>query len=155
MHRRRDRGTFRDIERAPKEAFDVGHDVDRGVGRVAIVHDHDRHVVLGYERGHVGIALQPPNVVDHHGARIERPCRDLGLHRIDRDGDADLLEPRQDRCQPRQLFLGRDRNHPAIGTGGFGPDIDDVGTLSYHALGLGDGSLRHRGNVRHRRTDPA
>ena len=43
----RDAGARGDLERAREERRDIGHDVDRGIGGLAVVHDDDRHGVLG------------------------------------------------------------------------------------------------------------
>ena len=125
-----------------KKSVDVGDDVDRRIGGVAIVHDDDRRAVFGDDARHVGVALQAPHVVDDRGARIERPGRNRGLHRIDRDRNADVADRRQDRLEPRAFFLRRYRTHAAIGPRRFGADIDDVGAFGGHAPGLRDGCRR-------------
>ena len=73
----RDAGAVGDLERAGKERRDVGHDVDGRIGGLAVVHDDDRHGVLGHHARHVGIALQAPDVVDDRRAGGERRKRHL------------------------------------------------------------------------------
>src|SRR5258707_14520250 len=73
----------RDVERAGKERADVGDDVDRRVGGLAIMHDDHRRGMLGNDPGKLAIALEAPDVVDDGGAGRERPGRDLGLHGVD------------------------------------------------------------------------
>ena len=79
-----DAGALGDLQRASKERLDIGDDVDGRVGRLAVMHDDDRHAVFGDDRGHGGIALQAPDVVDDGGALVERPGGDLGLDGVDR-----------------------------------------------------------------------
>ena len=43
----RDAGARGDFERAGKERRNIRHDVDRGIGGVAVVHDDDRDGMLG------------------------------------------------------------------------------------------------------------
>ncbi len=100
----RDAGARGDFERAREELGDVGDNVDGWIGGIAIVHDDDGRIVLGDDARHVGVALQPPHVVDDRGAGLERPGRHGGLHRVDRDRNAEPDHGRQDagkaRCAP-------------------------------------------------------
>ena len=86
----RDAGLVGDVERMVEERVDVGDDADGGIGLVAVVHDDDRHAMLADHAGHVGIALQAPDVVDDADAQPERPIGDLRLHGVDRDRRAQL-----------------------------------------------------------------
>ncbi len=132
----RDAGLFRDAERIIEERVDVGYDADGGLGLVAVVHDDDRHAMLADHAGHVGIALQAPDVVDDARAQAERPIGDLRLQRVDRDGHAHLHHGREHGLQPRQLLLERHRLGAAIGAGRFGADVDDVGAFLDHLPGM-------------------
>ena len=106
----RDAGARRDLERAGEERHHVGHDVDAGIGVVAVVHHDDRHAVLGGHARHVRIALQAPDVVDDRGALVERPGGDLRLDGVDRDRQAELARPR---ARPAQAAPVRLRPIPA------------------------------------------
>ena len=46
--------------------------------------------------------------------------------------------------QPRQFLLERDRLGAAIGPGGFGADVDDVGAFLDHLLGMLERDARGR-----------
>jgi hypothetical protein len=138
----RDAGLARNAERAREERLDVGHDVDRRVGLVAIMHDHDRCSVLGHDRGHVGVALQAPHVVDHGGALGERPAGHLGLHRVDRDRRAERADGREHRRESAPLLLGAHPHGAAIGARRLGADVDDVGAVCDHLSRVGDRPLR-------------
>jgi hypothetical protein len=108
----------------------------------AIVHDDDRHGVLGDDARHIGVALQAPDVVDDARAGFERYARNGRLHAVDRDRHAECDDLGQDRRQPPQLLLARDRDHAAIGTGGFGTDIEGVGAIDGEPPGMLDCALR-------------
>ena len=108
---------------------------------VAVVHDDDGRMARRQQPGHVGIALQAPDVVGDGGAGIERPGDDGRFHAVDRDGDTERHDFGQDRLQPLQFFVGRDRLR-AIGPGGFRADVDDVGAFGDHAPGLRQRALR-------------
>ena len=92
--------------------------------------------MLGDHAGHVRVALQTPDVVDDAGALPERPVGDLRLQRVDRDWGAQLYHGRHHVPQPRQLLLQRDRLGAAIGSGGLGADVDDVGAFLDQLLGM-------------------
>ena len=131
----RNPGLRGDVERAGKEGRDILHDVDAGIGAVAVMHDDDGHIALGDQAGHAAIALQAPDVVGDRSAMIQRPGDDGRFHAVDRDGNAERNDIRQHRLQPFQFFsaeIGSD----AIGSGGFRADVDDVGALGDHAPGL-------------------
>ena len=68
---------------------DVLHDVDAGIGAIAVMHDDDGCLARGEQAGHAVVALQAPDVVGDHGALVQRPGDDLGLHAVDGDGDAE------------------------------------------------------------------
>ena len=72
----RDAGAVGDRERTGEERRDVGHDVDRRVGSLAIVHDDHRNAALRDHARHVGVALQAPDVVGDGGPGVERPGGD-------------------------------------------------------------------------------
>ena len=91
--------------------------------------------------GHVGIALQAPDVVGDGGTLIQRPGDDGRFHAVDGDGNTEGDDLGQYRPQPLQFFIGRDRLR-AIGPGGFRADIDDVGALGDHAPGLRQRAIR-------------
>ena len=95
----RDAGACRDVERTGEERRDVGHDVDRGIGGLAVVHDDDRHAVVGDHARHVGVALQAPDVVDDGRAGAERPAGHFGLHGVDRYRHAERHGRRQHRAR--------------------------------------------------------
>ena len=59
--------------------------------------------------GHVGIALQAPDVVGDGCACIERPGDDGRFHAVDRYGNTEGNDVGQDRLQALQFFIGRDR----------------------------------------------
>src|SRR5215475_14807006 len=81
----RNAGARRDGERAFEEGGDVGHDVDERVDDIAVVHDNDRRPVARDDAGHLGIALQTPDIVDDGGATVECPGCDHRLHGVDRN----------------------------------------------------------------------
>ena len=132
---RRNSGLRGDVERTREEVGDILHDVDAGIGAVAVMHDDDGRAALGDQAGHAGIALQAPDVVGDGGALIERPGDDGRFHAVDRDGNAERHHVRQHRLQPFQFFVRRDRLR-SIGPGGFRADVDDVGALGDHPPGL-------------------
>ena len=137
----RNAGALGDTERAGEEPVDVGHDVDRRIGALAVVHDDDRHGVPGHDAGHVGIALQTPHVVDDAGARRERQLRDRAFM-VSIDTAPRARHRGQHRLEPPR-FLASARPAPRRHRDGWTPpDIDDVGALRHHAPGLGDGGLR-------------
>ena len=74
-----------DFDRSAEKPLDVLDDVERGVDLGAVVHDADRRAVLGRDPRDVGVALQPPDVVDDRGSGLERGGRDARFHRVDRD----------------------------------------------------------------------
>src|ERR1700733_7523825 len=125
-----------DFERAREELRNVGDDIDRGVGGVAIVHDDDGGAVFGDNARHVGIALEAPNVVDDGGSGFKRPGGHGSFDRVDRNRNADRGDSRQDRFKPLALFLERNRASTAVWPGRFRPDVDDVGALGAEAPGL-------------------
>ena len=139
-----DAGAFGERERAGEEGGDVGHDVDRRIGGLAVVHDDDRHGMPGDHGRHVGIALQAPHVVDDAGAGGERQLRHLRLHGVDRYRHPEPGHRGQHRLEALR-FLAR-------GTGVAVPygrvelrfDIDDVRTLRHDAAGMFDGGGRIR-----------
>ncbi len=134
-----DAGARGDVERARKECRDIGHDVDRWIGGLAVVHDDHRHGVLGHHPRQAAVALQTPHVVDDRGAGRERPGRHLGLHGVDRDRNAESDDRWKDRRKPAHFLLERDRHRAAVGTSRLRADIQDVGALRDHPAGLVDG----------------
>ena len=142
-----------------KKASDVLHDVDRGIGGLAIMHDDDGRFAFGHEARHAGVALQAPDVVGDDSAMVERPGHDLRLHAVDRDGDAERNDVGKHRLQSPQFLFRRDRLCAAIGPGEFRADIDDVGALGDHAARLRQRAFRRdegaaigkgiRGDVQH------
>ena len=75
------------------------------------------------------------DVVHHHGSEPDRPARDLGLRRVDRDRQAVQLF--EDRQHAAQLLVDRDtfRARP----GRFAADVDKGGAFPQHAPRRGDG----------------
>ena len=132
---RRNTGLRRDLERAGEEGRDILHDVDAGIGAVAVVHDDHGHIARRDQAGHVGIALQAPDIVGDRSAMIQRPGDDGRFHAVDRDGNAERDHIGQHRLQPLQLFVRRDGSR-SIGPGGFRADVDDIGAFGDHAPGL-------------------
>ena len=128
-------------ERSKKAVTSATMSIAR-IGGLAIVHDDDGRVVLGDDARHVGVALQPPHVVDDRGAGLERPGRHGGLHGVDRDRDAERDHGRQDRGKARALLIERHGDRIAVRTRGFRADIEDVGAFGGKALRLGDGGCR-------------
>ncbi len=122
-----------------KNADDIGHDVDRGVGGLAIMHDDHRHAAFGDDAGKLAVALQAPHVVDDRGAGRERPSRDLGLHGVDGDRNAERHGGRQDGRKAPHFLLDWHRYGAAVGAGRFGADIQNVGTLRDHPARLVEG----------------
>ena len=132
----------RDLERAGEEGGDVLHDVDAGIGAVAVVHDDD------------GRNGAPPPA---------RPCRGRAAGprrrwRWRRPRRAPRRRPRISCCRWRRERRAR-RRRPStgcsrrssssaetgcapIGPGGFRADVDDVGALGDHAPGLRQRALR-------------
>jgi len=122
-------------ERSRKIVGDILHDIERGVGAVAVMHDDDRRMTLRQQGRHRGIALQAPDVVGDDGACIQRPADDGRFHAVDGYGDTEGNDLGEYRAQACQFFIGRDRLR-AIGAGGLRADIDEVGALGRHAAGL-------------------
>src|SRR5690349_13528798 len=58
----RDAGVRGNLQRAAKERGYICHDVDRRIGRLAVVHDDHRHRRLGYYPRKLALALQAPDV---------------------------------------------------------------------------------------------
>ena len=101
-----------------------------GSARLAIVHDDDRRAVLGDDARHVGIALQAPHVIDDGRAGLERPARHGGFARIDRNGDAERNDGRQNGLKPFALLVERHADRAAIGPRRFRADVEDVGAFA-------------------------
>ena len=136
----RNAGLRGDVERPREEGGDILHDVDAGIGAVAVVHDDHGHAARRDQRRHAGIALQPPDVVGDGSALIERPGDDRRFHAVDRDGNAQRDDLRQHRLQPLQFVVRGDRLG-AVGPGRFRADVDDVGALGDHPAGLSQRAL--------------
>ena len=143
MRLARDAGTRGEIERAGEEGRHVGHDVDRRIGGVAVVHDDDRHAVARHHARHVGIALQAPHVVDHAGAGLRAPRAATCAFMVSIDtGTPSAATAASTGSSRRTSSLERHRRGGAVRTGGFRADIDDVRALRHHAAGMRDGGLR-------------
>ena len=138
----RDAGARRDVERAREERLHVGHDVERRIDGLAVVHHDHRHAVLGGDACHVGIALQAPDVVEDRGAPFERPGRDLGLDGVDRDRQAEPHDLGKHRRKTRELVVERDRLRAGIWPGRFRADVEDVGAFAGHAARMRDRNRR-------------
>ena len=69
----------------------------------------------------LGIAAQRGDVVDEQRAELERPARHLGLRGVDRDRKP--CEPLEDRHDPPQLLVERDRVRARAGR--LAADIDE------------------------------
>ena len=129
-------------DRAREEGFDVGDNVDARVGFVAVVHDNDGNAAGGHNFRHAGVALQAPDVVGDGCAVVERPGRDLGFERGDRHRQTEFDDGRQHRLQALEFVVSRYRPHAAIRPRRFRADIEHVGALRRHFLGMSDGALR-------------
>ncbi len=160
-----DAGAPGDFERTREEIRNVGDNVDRGIGSLAIVHDDNGCAVLGDDPRHVAVALQAPDVVDDGRAGLEGPGCNAGFHRVDGNWNADGGGGRQDRLKPLALLVEGDRPHSAIGPGRLPADIDDVGAFGGETAGVldglrrvdelaavGKGVRRHIENAHHQRT---
>ena len=141
------------VQRSREEIGDVLHDVDRGIGAVAVVHDDDRRLARGDQAGHARIALQAPDVVGDRCAVIERPGDDGRFHAVDRYRNAKRDDVGQHRPQAVQFLVRRNRLG-AIGPGGFRADVDDVGALGDHPTRLRQRALGVPQTVRRRRMNP-
>ena len=97
---------------------------------------------LGDDADHVGVPAQGRHVVDEAGAELERPPRDPGLRRIDRDRsrEAALPERLEHRDDASELLVHGDRMRARPRR--LAPDVDDRSTLGGQALGMGDGRGR-------------
>src|ERR1700730_18451942 len=60
----RNAGEGGNLPRGAKEGAYIRHDVDRGIGRLTVVHDDHRHRGFGDDPSKLAIALQTPYVVD-------------------------------------------------------------------------------------------
>ena len=139
----RDAGLGRDLERVREERADIGHDIHRRFGPVAVVHDDHRYAGLGDHPRHQRLALQAPHVIDDGGTARQCPAAATSrLDGVDRDRHAEMDDRRQDRRQPRQLLFQGDRLRPDIGPRRFGADVDDVGAFVDHLLGMLEGASR-------------
>jgi hypothetical protein len=81
--------------------------------------------------------LQPPHVVDHDGAELDRVRRDRRLVGIDRQRHRKLVRQlRDDGADPRQLLGLCDRG--CAGSRRFAADIDDRAALRRHVPRMRD-----------------
>ena len=133
---------MRDGEGAFERAQDVGDDVERGVGRVPVVHEDGGGARLGRDLGDGGIALEAPDVVDDRGAGGEGAPRHLRLPGVDGDrrGCAGLGKAGEDGLHPRPFLFGR--YDDVAGAARFAADIDDIRPLQGHAQGRRHGRAR-------------
>ena len=134
-----DAGALGDADRTGKEGVDIGHDIERRIGALAVMHDNDRHAAPRHQRRHVRIALQAPDVVDDGRAGIECPGGDRRLDGVDGHRAAERDHRRQDVGEPRAFLVGRDRRRAAIGPRGFRANVQDIGALADHLGGMSDG----------------
>ena len=137
-----DAGPVGDVQRARKEAGDVGHDVDRRIDGLAIVHGDDEGAVIGGDTRHVMIALQAPDVIDDRSASLEREPGDRRRHRIDGDRRAERDNVSQHRAQAGNFLLGGHGLLAAIGARRLGAHVNDVGAVGDHPPGLGQSVVR-------------
>jgi hypothetical protein len=89
-----------------KERGDILHDVDRSIGAVAVVHDDNGAMARRHQCGHIGIALQAPDVVGDRRTGIKRPGDNRRFHAVDRYGNAERNHPGQDRLQALSFLIG-------------------------------------------------
>ena len=106
-----------------------------GIGAIAVMHDHHRTTSLCHQLGHVRVALQAPDIVGDGCRVIKRPGNNDRLHAVDRHGNSERGDVGQNRPQALYLLVSRDRLR-AIGPGGLGADVDDIGAFVDHALRL-------------------
>ena len=97
-----------------EERADVGDDVDRRIGFVAIVHDDDGRAMFG-DGAAIRIALRPHMLFMIAAPRIERPRATDRLQRIDRNRNSERDHIGKNRFEPRALLVGRNANRAAIG----------------------------------------
>ncbi len=105
------------------------------------MHDDHRRLACCQQPGHVGVALQAPDVVGDGCTGVKRPADHGRFHAVDRYGNAERNDLGQYRLQALPFFLDRDRLR-AVGPGGFRADVDDVGALGDHPPGLRQRALR-------------
>ena len=125
------RGTRRPdpLEEELPDLFDhvsVGRRLLHRLGCALHVHQDEAGTCFRDERFHAGIEPQGADVIDEHGARVERlPCHD-GLSGIDRDRHRHRAAHRPDdgdQSPALLLLIHRLRSRP----GGFRADVDQVG----------------------------
>ena len=112
----------------------VGRCVLHGLGRPLAMHEHQEEVRLPPQLGdggeHPRVREPSADVVDDRGAGLHGPAGHLGLGGVHRDRRRpERAEPRDDREDPAQLLLRRDRR-------GAGPrrlpaDVEHVGALRH------------------------
>ena len=93
------------------------------------VRDHARERRIRPQRG---------DVVHERGPELERAPRDLGLRRVDRDGQA--REPFEHGHDAPQLLVERDAAGP--GTRRLAADVDERRSLGEHRFAAADRALR-------------
>ncbi len=83
---------------------------------------------------------QGGNIVDHTGARSDRPRHDSRFSGIHGYHVAVIRQRPNDRNDPFQLRFRR--NFAGAGPGGFTTDIQDHGTRRRQVTAMGDGGVR-------------
>ncbi len=106
-----------------------------GGGGALHVHEDDAAGLLGAEGSHVGIG-QAADVVHDVGAGLQGGCGDGGVAGVDGDAGGGVALPEggnDGEDAAHFLILGY---RGGAGAGGFAADVDDVGPLVQHALGV-------------------
>lgn len=103
------------------------------------VHQDGSTVEVGAGRGHAGVPEVAADVVDDFGSGFDGVAGCSGVEGVDgEDGLGTLLEDGfDDRDDARLFFFGGEGC--GVGTGGFAPDVEDVGAFVEHRHGLGEG----------------
>ena len=90
--------------------------------------------------GHVGVPEVSADVVDDLGSGFDGVTRGGGVEGVDgEDGFRTLLQDGCDDGEDAGLLLFRGERR-SVGTGGFAPDVEDVGAFVEHHFGLVEGA---------------
>ena len=110
--------------------------------------------VLRHHAGHVGIALQAPDVIDDGRARRPAPSRRPSAFMVSIETGTPSATTAAGPVEPPHLLLDRDRHRIAIGTGRFAP-MSRMSAPSSPCARACSIARRDRGSGRRRRRNPA
>ena len=133
-----DTGTEGPLQRSLEIRDHLRHQV-RVACLPTVVHDDQRHSPLGGQAREPVVLGDPPHVVDHVCARVERGLGDRGLDGVDADRHgAQLLADRRDDRHGPPPFLGR-VHFGVTWPARFATDVEHVGAFFGHPLRERDG----------------